>query len=82
MAANVVGLDIGSSAVRAAELSSGRTHALAHAGVVGLPTGVVEAGTVRNPRAVTDAIRTLWREQRIKTKVVLSLIHHLTLPTN
>lgn len=70
MAANVVGLDIGSSGVRAAEVSAGRTPALVRAGVVPLAPGAVEGGVVRNPRAVTDAIRTLWHDQRIKTKDV------------
>jgi type IV pilus assembly protein PilM len=70
MAANVVGLDIGSSGVRAAEVSAGRTPTLVRAGVVPLGSGAVESGVVRNPRAVTDAIRTLWHEQHIKTKDV------------
>lgn len=70
MGGNVVGLDIGSSAVRAAELSTGRTPTLVHAGAVPLATGAVESGTVRNPRAVTEAIRTLWHQERIKTKDV------------
>jgi len=70
MARNVVGLDIGSSGVRAAELSTGRTPSLVHAGTVPLAPGLVESGAVRNPRAVTEAIKTLWQDHRIKTKDV------------
>src|SRR3954453_12353974 len=70
MAGNVVGLDIGSSGIRAAELSAGRTPTLVKAGVVPLAPGAVESGTVRNPLVVTDAIRKLWHDQRIKSKDV------------
>ncbi len=70
MARNVVGLDVGSAGIRAAELSTGRTPALVRAGVVPLDPGAVESGTVRNPRIVTDAIRQLWHDQRIKTRDV------------
>ncbi|WP_141015612.1 type IV pilus assembly protein PilM [Nocardioides sambongensis] len=70
MAKTLVGLDIGSSAVRAVTLSGGRTPKLVRAGAVALPRGAVEAGTVRNPRVVTEAIRTLWQEQRMRDKDV------------
>lgn len=70
MARTLVGLDIGSSAVRAVTLTAGRTPKLVKAGAVALPRGAVEAGTIRNPRVVTDAIRTLWAEHRMRDKDV------------
>lgn len=58
---SAVGLDIGASCVRAAEVvlrASGPT--LVRFGQVALPTGAVEAGAVRQPEVVTAAIRSLW----------------------
>jgi type IV pilus assembly protein PilM len=71
MPRTVVGLDIGSSAVRAVELKVGsRSTSLRHCGEVPLPTGAVEAGSVRNAAVVTQAIRELWHGARIKNRDV------------
>ncbi|MEQ6901013.1 type IV pilus assembly protein PilM [Nocardioides sp. YIM 152588] len=70
MARTMVGLDIGSSAVRAVALSTGRAPSLVSGGEVPLPPGAVEAGSVKSARQVTEAIRTLWHDQRLKTKDV------------
>ncbi|MHB1929285.1 MAG: type IV pilus assembly protein PilM [Acidimicrobiales bacterium] len=58
-----IGLDIGSSAVRAAEvrLHGGGWH-LARFGQVGLPPGAVVDGEVRDEETVSAAIRRLWSE--------------------
>ncbi|GEP36366.1 pilus assembly protein PilM [Nocardioides psychrotolerans] len=71
MPATVVGLDIGRCAVRAVELRrSGRTPVVRRSGSVAVPHGAVEGGVVRDPAAVTDALKRLWREQRIQSRQV------------
>lgn len=71
MPATVVGLDIGRCAVRAVELRrSGRKLVVRRHGSVALPQGAVEAGVVRDPAAVTDALKRLWREHRIGSRSV------------
>lgn len=57
----VVGLDIGTSAVRAAELDlSQRVPVLGAFSQVGLPPGTMVDGEVRDSAALADAIRRLW----------------------
>jgi len=57
----VVGLDIGTSAVRAAELEiGGGAPKLVAFGQVGLPPGAIEDGEVQDHSAVADAISRLW----------------------
>lgn len=56
-----IGLDIGTSVVRAAELSFGRGGTtLEHFGQVVLPEGAVRDGEVFDSAAVTKALRHLW----------------------
>lgn len=72
MAARVVGLDIGTHAVRAAELVLGRDGAtLARFGQVVLERGAVVDGEVADPPAVAAAIKRLWSEAGFKTKSVI-----------
>ncbi len=72
MARNVAGLDIGTTAVRAAELSvRGGRVVLERLGQVGLPPGAVVDGEVVDPRAVAAAIKTLWRRARLHAKRVI-----------
>ncbi len=68
----VVGLDIGTSAVRAAELEfgSGRPKLVAF-GQVGLPPGAIVDGEVQDVRAVADAIRRLWHNGRFVSQSVV-----------
>ncbi|MHB1711610.1 MAG: type IV pilus assembly protein PilM [Acidimicrobiales bacterium] len=57
----IVGLDIGTSAVRAAELDiSANPPVLLNYGQIGLPPGSVVDGEIHDPSAVSDAIRRLW----------------------
>ena len=70
MARTVVGLDIGSSGVRAAELTGGRSPSLVNGGSLPLPQGAVEAGSVRNSQIVTQTLKELWHDRRIKNKDV------------
>jgi type IV pilus assembly protein PilM len=65
-----VGLDIGSTAVRAAEVSLGEVPVLLRAAQVPLAAGAVENGEVRQPDVVGEAVRELWGRSGIKSKQV------------
>jgi type IV pilus assembly protein PilM len=72
VARKIVGLDIGTTAVRAAELSVRRGRVvLERLGQAGLPQGAVVDGEVADPPAVTAAIKALWRRARIGGKHVI-----------
>jgi len=72
VARKIVGLDIGTTAVRAAELSVRRGRVvLDRLGQAGLPPGAVVDGEVADPPAVTAAIKALWRHARIGSKHVI-----------
>jgi type IV pilus assembly protein PilM len=62
MAKGRIGLDIGSTAVRAAELSPGIQPTVVRAAQRPLPGGAVENGEVRDPGAVSQALRELWKD--------------------
>ena len=64
-----IGLDIGTSGVRAAEVSLGRG-TLEHFGQVALPPGAVIGGEVVDHEAVAMAIRKLWRDAGFSSKRV------------
>jgi type IV pilus assembly protein PilM len=68
----VVGLDIGTSAVRAAELEfgSGKPKLVAF-GQVGLPPEAIIDGEVQDVAAVADAIRRLWHNGRFVSDSVV-----------
>ena len=71
MARGRVGLDIGSTAVRAAEVVLGSDPpALVRAGQVPLEKGAVENGEIRNAEAVVQAIRDLWERSGFRSKQV------------
>jgi type IV pilus assembly protein PilM len=72
MARTLIGLDVGTAAVRAAEVRFGRgTPALVRFGQVALPPGAVVSGEVVDAAAVSAAIKRLWREAGFKgTRVV------------
>jgi type IV pilus assembly protein PilM len=65
-----IGLDIGSTAVRAVELTGGDTPTVIHAAQVPLPTGAVENGEVRETEVVAEALRELWQRGGFKQKRV------------
>lgn len=73
--ATAIGLDIGSSAVRAVQLRHGRNgSSLEHVGQVQLPTGAVRNGEIVEPDVVVAALRQLWRTFKLKSrKVALGL---------
>jgi type IV pilus assembly protein PilM len=65
-----IGLDIGSTAVRAAELTEGSPPSVVRAAQVPLPAGAVENGEVKDIEAVTEALRELWSRGGFKSKKV------------
>jgi len=72
VAGKVVGLDIGTSGVRAAELSLGRGAAtLERFGQVALPAGAVHDGEVVDSAAVGAALKQLWAQAKFSSKKVV-----------
>jgi type IV pilus assembly protein PilM len=64
-ARTAIGLDIGTSGVRAAELTFGKSGiTLEKFGQVALPEGAVRDGEVVQPGAVTEAIKQLWEHTK------------------
>ncbi len=69
--ASTIGLDIGSSAVRAVQLSGGRGPVtLERLGQVMLPPGAVRDGEVVETEQVSEAIRLLWSQYGFKGRRV------------
>lgn len=67
-----VGLDIGSSGVRAAELRLGRAGArLERFGQVALPPGAVRAGEVVEVDVVASALKQLWSQAKFGSRKVV-----------
>jgi type IV pilus assembly protein PilM len=73
----VVGLDIGTTGVRAVELSRNRktgAYSIRKAAAVELPRGAVHNGAITDEAAVTKALKKLWRKGHFSTrKVVMGL---------
>ena len=89
MAVRGIGLDIGTHAVRAAEMVLGRGDqaTLNRFGQVALPLGAVRDGEVVDPPAVAAAIRRLWSEAGFKGRDVIVgvanqrvIVRHAELP--
>ncbi len=71
-ARTAIGLDIGTSGVRAAELTFGRKGVtLEKFGQVAVPVGSVRDGEVVEPEGVAAAIRQLWSATRFSSKQVV-----------
>jgi len=74
---SVVGLDIGSSMVKAVELNikgKGRDFELAHLGVAKLPSESIVQGAFLNSAAIVDTIREAVDNAKIKTKNVAAAV--------
>ena len=72
MAQLIVGLDIGTSAVRAAELDVSSAQPVLHTyGQVGLPPGAVVDGEVRDASAVSEALQRLWSNGQFSSRRVV-----------
>ncbi len=65
-----IGLDVGSTAVRAAELAEGSPPTVIRAAQVPLPAGAVENGEVREVEAVSEGLRELWTRGGFKSRKV------------
>jgi len=65
-----IGLDVGSTAVRAAELTEGSPPSVVRAAQVPLPAGAVENGEVRDVGSVSEALRELWTRGGFKSRKV------------
>jgi type IV pilus assembly protein PilM len=65
-----IGVDVGSTAVRVAEVAAGDIPVIIRAAQVPLRPGVVEAGEVRQPEVVAEALRELWSKSGVKSKQV------------
>ena len=84
----LVGLDIGSSAVKAVELkASGKTYKVTGFGTENLPPDSIVDGAIIDGAAVADAIRRLFDGRAIKTKDVAAslsgnavIVKKITLP--
>ncbi|PYR34217.1 MAG: pilus assembly protein PilM [Acidobacteria bacterium] len=84
----VVGLDIGSSAIKAVELKpTGRGHRVAAFAVQPVPTDSIVDGAIIDGGAVADAIRRLFENKSFKTKEVAAslsgsavIVKKITLP--
>src|ERR1035438_5116235 len=71
----VVGLDIGSSSVKAVELKkSGKGIELVYLGLLPLPQEVVVDGAIVDSGAVSNTIAQIFAEQKIKTKSVATSV--------
>ncbi len=69
---NPIGLDIGSSSIRAVEVRRGKDeHTLTNFGQVPLPPGTVQGGVVQDPVIVTSALKQLWAACKFDTKKVM-----------
>lgn len=69
--AAAIGLDIGSSAVRAAQVRQGRRgSALERIGQVQLPAGAVRDGEIVDPDVVVAALKQLWRTFKLDSRKV------------
>ncbi len=69
---SAIGLDIGTSGVRAAELTFGKGDiTLEKFGQVALPEGAVRDGEVVNPDVVASAIKQLWAHTKFSSKKVV-----------
>ena len=74
MAVNV-GLDIGSTGVRAVALDTGKQPpVIRRIGQVDMPEGAVVAGEVVDSQAVTWAVKSLWKQSKLpKRRIILGL---------
>jgi type IV pilus assembly protein PilM len=71
----VIGLDVGTSGVRAAEIRFGRGRpTLVRFGQVALAPGAVVSGEVVDPAAVATALRRLWKDAGFTAKRVVAAV--------
>lgn len=71
----LVGLDIGSKTIKAAEVIEGKKgYTLSKFGMTDIASGLIEDGTIKDPEAVAETIRNLFKTYGIKNhSVALSI---------
>ncbi|MET7424672.1 type IV pilus assembly protein PilM [Dactylosporangium sp. NPDC005555] len=76
-AVNLIGLDIGTTSIRAAETSNSKDGpVISNFGHILLPPGAVQNGAVQDERAVTGALKQLWSTFKFRSrKVALGVTH-------
>src|SRR5210317_1575451 len=68
---NLVGLDIGSRSIKAAEVDeSKRGRELKRFGITEIPHGAIEDGTINDPESLAESIRQLFKAYNIKERNV------------
>lgn len=72
---HLVGLDIGSRTIKAGEISETKKgYRLDNFGTIDIAPGLIEEGTIKDPGAVADSIRQLWKNENIRElNVALSI---------
>jgi len=66
-----IGVDIGSSSIKAVQCGDGRSRKnIVKAGEVELPRDTVVAGEIRDVQTVSDVLRILWKENKFHGKTV------------
>lgn len=72
MAKISIGVDIGSTGIRAAEVkSNGKTLKVRRVAEVPLERGIIVSGEVRDPEALADAVKLLWKAGKFTSKNVI-----------
>jgi len=72
---HLVGLDIGSRTIKAAEIViTNRGHRLKKFGVIDIEADVIQEGEIKDPEAVAVSIRKLFKEAKLKEKNVATSI--------
>ena len=67
----LVGLDIGSKTIKAAEIAEGKKgYVLSKFGMMDIAPGMIEDGAIKDPEAVADTIRNLFRSYGIRNHSV------------
>ncbi|MBG0830670.1 type IV pilus assembly protein PilM [Planomonospora sp. ID67723] len=74
-AVNPIGLDIGSTSIRAVETTRGKDGpVITNIGAVPLPPGAVQGGVIHDAKAVTTELKRLWSATKFRSrKVVLGV---------
>jgi type IV pilus assembly protein PilM len=70
VAKSTIGLDIGTSAVRAAEIRGADPGTVTRFAQLSLPAGAVAGGEITDSEAVAEVLRDLWRQGEFKGKRV------------
>lgn len=66
-----IGVDIGSTAVRAVQTGDGRNrYKIVEAAEMLLPSGAVVGGEIRDPQIVADSLRALWKQNKFRGRTV------------